>query len=141
MTRVVIDTNVWVAGLLSSSGPPAQIIDLVLGGALMVVMSPAILQEYEDVLPRPELDLSPDNVAAVLGYLSIPGLHVVHVDPVEPPGACSDPDDDHFLGAARAGGAASIITGNVKHFPASPWHGIAIASPAAFLRTLSAKRA
>lgn len=140
MTRVVIDTNVWVAGLLSPSGAPARIIDLVVGGALMVVVSPAILQEYRHVLARPGFDLSPDAVAAVLGYLSIPGTHVVHIDPVDLPGACADPDDDHFLGAALAGGAGVLITGNTKHFPAGLWHGISITTPAAFLRTLSTER-
>jgi uncharacterized protein len=137
--RAVIDTNVWVAGFLTSSGPPARIVDLVLSGTLAAVVSPAILREYEDVLLRREFDLSADDVRVALAYLKIPGAHVVHVDPVDLPGVCTDPYDDHFLGAALAGGANILVTGNTKHFPAGRWRGISITTPAAFLRTLSAE--
>ncbi len=139
MTRVVIDTNVWVAGLLTPSGPPSRIVDLALTGVLTAIVGPAILREYEEVLLRRELDLSRDDVQTSLAYLKIPGTHVVHVDPVDLPGECADPDDDHFLGAALAGRATAVITGNIRHFPASPWRGIAITTPAAFLGSLASE--
>ena len=135
MIRTVIDTNVWVAGLLTPSGPPARIVDLALNGTLTPVVSPRILWEYHAVLTRPELDLPMAEVLSALEYLKIPGTHVVHVDPTDLPGACADPDDDHFLASAVAGGASSIVTGNTRHFPSSPWRGIIITTPAAFLRS------
>ena len=104
---------------------------------LITVVSPAILREYEDVLVRRALDLAADEISIALSYLRIPGAHVVHVDPVDLPGECADPDDDHFLAAAFAGAASVLITGNTKHYPAGPWHGIAITTPAAFFRSLS----
>jgi len=139
--QAVVDTNVWVAGFLTSSGPPARIVDLVLTGVLVAIVSPAILREYEDVLLRREFGVPADEVRVALAYLKIPGAHVVHVDPVDLPGVCADSDDDHFLGAALAGGASVLITGNTKHFPAGSWHGISITTPAAFLRTLSVEGA
>ena len=136
MIRTVIDTNVWVAGLLTPSGPPARIVDLVFNGILMPVVSPRILREYHAVLTRPELGLPVAEVLIALEYLKIPGTRVVHVDPTDLPGMCADPDDDHFLAAAIAGGAACVVTGNTRHFPSSPWRGIIITTPAAFLRSL-----
>lgn len=132
--RAVIDTNVWVAGVLTQFGPPARIVDLALSGGITPVVSPKILQEYEEVLSRPEPDLPVLEVLTALEYLKIPGTHVVHIDPTDLPNACSDPDDDHFLAAAVAGSATAVVTGNTRHFPSSPWRGIMITTPTAFLR-------
>ncbi len=137
MIRAVLDTNVWVAGLLTPSGIPARICDLALSGLLTAVISPALLREYETVLARPELGLSLADVLEALAYLKMPGTHVIHVDPTELPGVCNDSDDDHFLAAALAGSAAAVVTGNVRHFPPSPWRGILIVTPTTFLRLLS----
>ncbi|HEY6073897.1 MAG TPA: putative toxin-antitoxin system toxin component, PIN family [Anaerolineales bacterium] len=133
MTRAVIDTNVWVAGLLSRAGPPARIVDMALRGEIVPVVGPAMLDELYDVLRRPELRLPERDVAAVLTYLRLPGDHVRHVDPISPDHICSDPDDDIFAASAVEGGATHLITGNLRHFPPSPWRGILIVKPAAFL--------
>lgn len=108
-----------------------------MSGMITPVVSPAILRKYQDVLARPELRLPNADVLTALEYLKIPGSHVIHVDPTDLPGLCSDPDDDHFLAAAMTGRAAFIVTGNSRHFPPSPWQGIAITTPAPFLRSLS----
>lgn len=131
MIRAVIDTNIWVAGILSPGGPPARVIEAALDGSVVPVVSPAILAEYEDVLLRRELSLPPEDVGAILAYLRLPGPHVVHIDPVEVE------RDDIFLGAAVEGNAAYLITGNTRHFPRSPWRGIRIVEPARFVQLLS----
>ncbi len=133
MIRAVIDTNVWVAGLLSPTGPPARIVDLTLRGLIIPVVSPAMLDELHEVLRRPELRLPAGDVAAVISYLRLPGNHVVHVDPAELEAVCRDPDDDVFTAAALDGEAEYIVTGNAAHFPANPWRGIYILDPATFL--------
>jgi hypothetical protein len=53
--RVVIDTNILISGLISSSGPPAKIVNALLKGDLIPVMSEATLAELEAVLRRPRL--------------------------------------------------------------------------------------
>jgi len=53
--RVIFDTNVLVSGLISEIGPPARIVDAVLRGEIIPVMSPATFAELEDVLYRPQL--------------------------------------------------------------------------------------
>ncbi|MBI2225550.1 MAG: PIN domain-containing protein [Betaproteobacteria bacterium] len=39
--RVIVDTNVLVSGLISSRGSPARIVDAVLAGRIIPVMSEA----------------------------------------------------------------------------------------------------
>jgi predicted nucleic acid-binding protein len=53
----VIDTNVVVAGLLTShaDSPVARILDGMLGAAFAFVLSQALLTEYRAVLVRPHL--------------------------------------------------------------------------------------
>jgi putative PIN family toxin of toxin-antitoxin system len=138
LITAVMDTNVWVAGVLSADGPPARIVEATLAGHIVAVVSPAILDEYEDVLRRRELSLPGDDVTAILAYLRLPGAHVMHADPAEVQRVCPDPDDDIFLATALAGGAAYLVTGNVRHFPRSPWRGVRIVEPARFARLLRA---
>ena len=52
--RVVLDTNIFVSGLLSAAGPPARIIQAVLQRRLIPVMSPETFAELEAVLRRPQ---------------------------------------------------------------------------------------
>ena len=102
-----------------------------------MVVSPAILREYEHVLLRPDLDLPVVEVNAVMAYLKIPGSHVVQVDPTDLLSVCSDPDDNMFLEAAIEGQATVVITGSIRHYPATPWRGIRIIAPAGFIRALA----
>lgn len=133
MIRAVLDTNVWVVGLLSKTGPPAQIVDLALRGVFTPVVSPDILEELDRVLHRRELALPAQDVAAVIAYLRLPGPHVLQVDPEETEHVCADPDDDIFTAAAAEGAADYLVTGNTRHFPKNPWRGVQIVDPAAFL--------
>jgi putative PIN family toxin of toxin-antitoxin system len=54
---LIIDTNVLVAGILSNNidSPTARIVNAMLDGRIMHLLSPALLQEYREVLLRPKL--------------------------------------------------------------------------------------
>lgn len=54
--RVIVDTNVFVSGLLWKKGPPARVVDAVLAERITAVFSQATLDELEDVLSRPKLE-------------------------------------------------------------------------------------
>ena len=47
--------------------------------------------------------------------------------------ALPDPDDAPFLEVALAAGAAGVITGNLKHYPARCREGLRVFSPAEFV--------
>ena len=53
----VVDTNVVVAGLITSSddSPVALLVDAMLSGAIVYLLSPELLTEYRSVLLRPRL--------------------------------------------------------------------------------------
>lgn len=138
MTRVVVDTNVLVAGLLSRKGPPARIVGLILAGQLVPVVSPDVLAEYEAVLNRPELALPREDVSSVIAYFRLPGDHVAHVDPIQIEAVCPDPQDDKFVAAAVDGHAAYLITGNTRHFPRSRWRDTRIVTPTNFMEIFRA---
>jgi hypothetical protein len=53
--RVVVDTNVLVSGLISSTGPPSKIVDALRDGRIVAVMSDATFAELDAVLRRPSL--------------------------------------------------------------------------------------
>lgn len=53
--RVVLDTNIFVSGLLSAVGPPARIVQAVLQRRLIPIMSPATFAELATAVHRPKL--------------------------------------------------------------------------------------
>lgn len=53
--RVVLDTNVFVSGGTISVGPPSQIINHWRNQDFVLVVSPGLIAEYEEVLNRPKI--------------------------------------------------------------------------------------
>ena len=53
----IVDTNVVVSGLISAdpNTPPARILDAMLDGGIIYLMSGDLLDEYSNVLRRPSL--------------------------------------------------------------------------------------
>lgn len=125
MIRVVLDTNIVVSALLQPLGPPAQVFVLAIGGAIQLCISGEIYAEYEEVLSRPRFQRPEEVVAGTLQAIRDKSLWV---RPTEAIRICSDPDDDIFLECAQAARADYLVTGNLKHFPAS-WGGTRIVSP------------
>ncbi|NLF29417.1 MAG: putative toxin-antitoxin system toxin component, PIN family [Planctomycetes bacterium] len=130
--RIVLDTNVLVAGLLSPFGPPAAVLQLLLAEKVRICYDARILTEYRTVLARARFGFDPGAVAAVQEFLEQTGDLVV---PAPWPDSLPDPADAMFLEVAVAGGAAYVVTGNVRHFPAESRRGVAVVSPAEFLET------
>ena len=72
-TKVVLDTNIFVSGLLSSKGPPRQIINVWLDEHFTLVTSPYLLGELIHVLDYPRIaeriHLKEAEVDAILAAL------------------------------------------------------------------------
>jgi uncharacterized protein len=134
--RIVLDTNVLVAGLLSAAGPPAWIVEAVLTGDLDIALNMAIRQEYEEVLRRPEFRFPTPQVATLLSVVDRFGLWVAAVPPW--PVALPDPDDEPFLAVAAATGSV-LVTGNLRHFPARSRRGVSLLTPRELVERLRRK--
>jgi|GEM_PF-72699 len=128
--KVVVDTNVIVSGLISPGGPPGTIINMVAGGDLKICYDSRILAEYGVVLGRPEFNIAASTVAELLGQIVTSG-ETIPTLPLH--SALPDRSDEVFLEVALAAPAYCLITGNLKHFPASSRQGMRVFSPAEFL--------
>jgi putative PIN family toxin of toxin-antitoxin system len=129
MIRVVLDTNVVVSALLQPLGPPAQVFFLAPGGSIQLCVSGNVYAEYEEVIRWPRLRRDNNIVIATLQAIREKSLWV---RPTEAIRACTDPDDDIFIECAQAARASYLVTGNLKHFPAS-WLDTRIVTPRRFL--------
>ena len=112
--NVVIDTNVFVSGLLNDEGIPGQIVNMVLAERFTLLFDNRIMEEYEDVLNRKKLKLSRDDIDPVIDYIKNEGIYVL-AEPIKI--KFEDEDDKKFLEVAISGNAEYLITGNTRHFP------------------------
>lgn len=129
--KIVLDTNVLVSGLLSPTGPPGRIVDLVATARLVVVYDDRIIAEYREVLARPRLRIEPAEATAILDLIVHEGLYM----PAAPLGVqLPDPDDLPFLEVAVAASVDALVTGNGRHFRVgSGEQHASVHSPAEFL--------
>lgn len=135
--RAVLDTNVFISGATISSGIPSQIINHWRKQDFILIASPQLLAEYEEVLSRPKImkltGLSPQENKHYLqevkkrSYIT-PGKITLSV-------LKKDPDDNMVLACAVEGKATHLVTGNTKDFPES-YGGIDIVAPKTFLSLL-----
>jgi uncharacterized protein len=134
--RVVLDAVVLVRGLINPSGRWGQLV-FAQAGSYEWVVSPAIVDEYLDVLRRPELirkyrEVPSRNLPWVLAQIATAKM----VEPDETPSVCRDPEDDKFLAAALAGGATYIVSEDRDLLDLGSYEGVTILSAAAFLAVL-----
>ncbi len=128
--KIVLDTSVLVAGLLTPFGPCAQIVRMVSSGDLTLCLDARILCEYDEVLRRSKFGFEVEKVIALLHYIEHAG-EIVASSPSPDP--LPDPDDHPFLEVAVASQAECLITGNRVHFPRKLCHGVRVLSPSEFL--------
>ncbi len=131
--RIVLDTNVLVAGLLSAGGPPGWIVEAVLTGELELALDMRIRDEYAEVLSRPEFHFAPDHIDDLLEAIDRFGFQAPAVPPCRAP--LPDPDDEPFLAVAAATGSV-LVTGNVRHFPARCRSAVPVRTPHEFVDSL-----
>jgi uncharacterized protein len=112
MLRVVLDPGVLVSAVLSSGGPPAQIVDRWREGEFDLIVSPKLLDELIEVLLRPEFRPFVEE-AEVQGYVdALRGEAVLVADLADPPSITPDPDDAYLIALAEAAGAYAIVSGD-----------------------------
>jgi putative PIN family toxin of toxin-antitoxin system len=126
--RLVLDTNIIVAGLLWN-GPPRRLLEAAIAGEVELCSSPVLLDELAHTLGCSKFDKRIEGfgtsiAALVAQYTALVSL----VAPASVPRiVANDADDDHVIAAAVAARAALIVTGDRKHLlPIGSHQGIAI---------------
>lgn len=134
--KVVIDTNVLISGLISSSSPPSQIIDLWISSKFTVYVSSEIIEEYLSVILRPKfrsLGTAKERYALVSELVGVDNTKVVTPD-LRLNVITDDPDDNIILECAVEAGADVIISGDEHLLSLSNYEGILILNPTSFLQ-------
>jgi len=139
--RVVLDTSVVVSGLISPHGAPAQIIARWRDGDFVLLYTPAMYEELEDVLGRvwlvERLAHVPNRVPDYLEAVTLLGELVVGY--VNVAGQVRDPFDEMFLACAQLGGADTIVSVDKDLLSLREYQGVPIVTPAQFLSALDAE--
>lgn len=139
MIRVVLDTNVYVAALLSRNGAPARLVQALGDGVFDAIVCPRLLSELHDVLHRPKIAERIDSGLADefvhwLGRIAVSAPDPVTVRPVSP-----NPDDDYLFALALIGRAEVVVSGDA-HLLGLTGSAPRTLSPAAFAELVEALR-
>lgn len=113
--RAVVDTNVFLAGLLNLNGGAAKIIRAFRDGKFELVVTSEVFEEYVRVIHLFENAVRPQDSEELLELVF---ARAIKVRAAPARGLCTDTDDEKFLSAALAGNATLLVTKNKKHFPA-----------------------
>jgi putative PIN family toxin of toxin-antitoxin system len=111
--RLVVDTNVFVSGLISANGAPAKILKAMRNQNAVHLVSDPIVEEYLNVLNYPRIrkfkKITDEFIADIAAYLVHQTERVELVSAIK---LSRDPDDDFFLETAVDGRATLLITGD-----------------------------
>ncbi len=118
MVYAVIDTNVFVAALLTKNNDSAtvKVFEAIADGMITPLYHDDILKEYAEVLGRPKFKFSKAGIDAVLDMIKKYGVEVF---PKTTGAILIDMDDLIFYEVAmeKRDDDAYLVTGNQKHYP------------------------
>ena len=128
MIYAVIDTNVLVSALITHNpeAATAQVVGLMLQKGFVPLYDQDIIAEYQDVLHRAKLKIRPEVANSLISFIEEHGIEAARKDFPEP---MPDEDDRVFYEISLSTEDSFLVTGNLKHYPATP----RIKTPAEFL--------
>ena len=128
--RVVIDTNVWLSGLIFG-GQPGRLLKLFADDAILVVISEELLSELRRIITRkfplyvPQLALLEASLPQDAELVKLGG-QTIH--------ASRDPDDNKVVETAIIGKCHYIISGDEDLLAIDSYRDIRVIKPAEFLQ-------
>lgn len=134
--RLVIDSNVWIAALISPAGTARQLVDTVLDRDIEVLMSESTFAELVSRLNRPKFDRYREHESWNSFLMALVEMALWHEDAGTTTGISRDVDDDKFLALAMTGQTKAIISGDRDLLDLVSHEGIPILTPAQFLQRL-----
>jgi putative PIN family toxin of toxin-antitoxin system len=137
MKRIfIVDTNVLVSGLISAepASPTSKIVDAMLDGSLIHVLSPALLAEYRAVLLRPKLarlhGLDEAQIDLLLTEIVANAMWREAAD--DATHEAPDPGDGHLRALLASTADSVLITGD-RLLLDRPRPGSAVITPSEFI--------
>lgn len=139
-SRIVVDTNVIAAAMLSPAGSNRNVLRACLMGRAKPLVGEALFQEYEGLIHRPvlmtkspltlkERETLPDAFLSVCEWVRVYYLWRPNLP---------DEADNHLVELAVAAGADAIVSNNTRDLRRSELNfpHLQILTPAQFLKTL-----
>jgi len=119
MIYAVIDTNVFVAALLSrhSNSATVFVVDTLMNHGICPLYNQEIINEYHDVLHREKFHFPSESIDAIISTVQKHGISSERIASSE---YFPDPKDVVFYEVALSKDDAYLVTGNKKHFPKKP---------------------
>lgn len=140
--QVVLDTNVLIsAALRIRNSIPDKIYQALKSQEFILITSPQILEEIEEVINREEIVKRTrmslkDRKQFIHNLIDI--AFIVSGD-IDIQIVKADPDDDKFIGAALEGRADYIVSGDKPLLNLKEYQEIKVVSPADFAKILAEK--
>lgn len=135
MTRVVLDTNILASGAIATTGSTlARITDGWQNRRYEIVVSSVILNELRRTLSNPYFSrrLSPPDVQDYMRWVQSVGIMPQVTTRIV--GVATHPEDDAILATALDGAADYLVTGDKQLQSLGTFRGVALVSPADFVR-------
>ncbi|MGA1824386.1 MAG: putative toxin-antitoxin system toxin component, PIN family [bacterium] len=95
--KAVIDTNIFLSGLLNETGAPAKLIKYFQNDAFSLVLSEEILKEYTGVILEFRNNVLEEDAENLI--LTIMNKAII-ANPQDKYNVCSDRDDNKFIECA-----------------------------------------
>jgi putative PIN family toxin of toxin-antitoxin system len=130
--RVVLDTNVLISALLFT-GVSSDLVPLWQKGAVTILLSREILEEYLRVLAYPKFKLSRQEIRGLIEGDLLPFVEIVNPGRRRLKVVITDPSDDKFLECAVAGKADVLISGDKALLAIGRYRRVQIQNPSQFL--------
>ncbi len=134
MIYAVIDTNVLVSALITKKpeAATAKVVRLLLEHSFIPMYDADIIAEYEDVLHRAKFPIRSEVADALIAYIVENGFEASKTNFKE---TMPDEDDRVFYEVSLSQEDSFLVTGNLKHYPASP----KVITPAEMIEILAGK--
>lgn len=136
MFQTVIDTCVLVSAVRSRTGASFRVLSLLGDPRWQINLSAPLVFEYEGAVRRipPELRASDEAIDELIDSICALGSHRTIYFLWRP--TLIDPSDDFVLELAVESQSDCIITHNRRHFKGAEAFGVAVVTPAEFLRLI-----
>ena len=134
MLRIVLDTNVIISAIIHN-GKPRKLFQIGINGRYQILMSKEILEEISDVLQRPKLKMTGEDILRIISALVQSSENVSVESQIQ--AIFKDPDDDIVINTAYDGNADYIVSGDKDIRELGEFQNIKIVSVDEMLKILS----
>ena len=134
MTRVTLDSNVYLSGFVFG-GKPKRVLEMAIDGEIEVAVSDPIIQEVRRHLLG-KFGWSEPRAAEAVESIAEFAKHVTPTETIDT--VPTDPDDNRVLECAVSAGSQTIVTGDDDLLRLVAFRGIEIVRVADFLTRFSA---